>query len=292
MPTRRILTFAATAILAFVCELSSGFCSLPAVAQDRDPIGEMRRARDLLGKHATISAQLVETVVMFDRSVKMDGRYLQTADHRLRFEVKLRVGGTVGSLVEVCDGEILWSRQDIGKEQQVTRRNVKQILEAAQKAGNIPQNVLAADLGLGGLPSLLATIEQSFDFDGLKDDTLRDRPVVIIQGQWNAAMAANLRGQLPEGQLPPYVPDIIRITLDRETGFPHRIMYLKKVPERDTLRPLLTLDFLDVKLGEPIDPSEFTFVVPERIQPVELTERYLQKIQQPPAAPPTPPAGS
>lgn len=289
MQTRRILTFAASACLAIVCELSPGLSSLTAYAEDRDPIGQMRRARDLLGKHTTISAQLVETVVMFDRSVKMDGRYLQTADHRLRFEVKLRVGGTVGSLVEVCDGEILWSRQDIGKEQQVTRRNVKQILEAAQKAGNIPQNVLAADLGLGGLPSLLATIEQSFDFDGLKDDTLRDRPVVTIQGQWNAAMAANLRGQLPEGQLPPYVPDVIRITLDRETGFPHRIMYLKKVPERDTLRPLLTLDFLDVKLGEPIDPSEFTFVVPERIQPVELTERYLQKIQQPP---PTPPAGS
>lgn len=285
MQTQRILTFVATALITTACGFPSIPATLSAHAEDRDPIGQMRKARDLLGKHPSISAQLVETVVMFDRSVKMDGRYLQMSDHRLRFEVKLRVGGTVGSLVEVCDGEILWSRQDIGKEQQVTRRNVKQILEAAQKAGNIPENILAADLGLGGLPSLLATIEQSFDFDGLKDDTLRERPIVIIQGQWKAHMAANLRGQLPEGQFPPYVPDIVRVSLDRETQFPLRIMYLKKVPERDTLRPLLTLDFLDVKLGEPIDPKEFTFVVPERVQPVELTERYLQRIQQPPTAP-------
>ena len=291
MQTQRSLTFVTIACAITACVALWGPGLVQGQPAERTAVGELQRARALLGQQTSIVAQLVETVTMFDRTVKADGRYIQTNDRRIRLELKLRVGNTTGSLLEVCDGEILWVRQDIGKDPYITRRNVKQILEAAERTGAIPQNVLVADLGLGGLPSLLASIERSFDFDGMKDDTLRDRPVVTVQGHWNEAMNINLRGSSPNNPFPTYIPDIVRVTVDRETGFPHRIMYLKKVPDRDTLKPMLTLDFLDVKLGQPIDPSEFTFVVPERVQPHEETQVYINMLQAPPA-PPANPAGS
>jgi hypothetical protein len=291
MQTQRSLTFATIGCAITACAALWGPALVLGQPAERTAVGELQRARALLGQQTSIVAQLVETVTMFDRTVKADGRYIQTNDRRIRLELKLRVGNTTGSLLEVCDGEILWVRQDIGKDPYITRRNVKQILEAAERTGAIPQNVLVADLGLGGLPSLLASIERSFDFDGLKDDTLRDRPVVTVQGHWNEAMNINLRGSSSNNPFPAYIPDIVRVTVDRETGFPHRIMYLKKVPDRDTLKPMLTLDFLDVKLGQPIDPSEFTFVVPERVQPHEETQVYINMLKAPPA-PPATPAGS
>jgi hypothetical protein len=261
------------------------FKTTPApAAGERTPVGDLQRARALVVGHPSISARMEQTISMFDRHVRAEGRYLQAPDRRVRMELNLKVGSTTGTLLEICDGEILWTRQDIDQQPQISRRNVTQILEAARKAGNVPENMLIADLGLGGMGSILGALERSFEFKGMKDDTLRDRPVTIIQGEWSAFMQTNLRGADPNGPIPPYIPDVVRVTLDRENGVPLRLMYLKKVPDRDVLRPLLTLDFLDVKIGQALDPAEFQFTVPERVQPSELTQLYIQRLQA--AAPP------
>lgn len=248
-------------------------------AGERTPVGDLQRARGLVVGHPSISAKMVQTISMFDRHVRAEGRYLQAPDRRVRMELNLKVGSTTGTLLEVCDGEILWTRQDIDQQPQISRRNVTQILEAARKAGNVPENMLIADLGLGGMGSILGALERSFEFNGMKDDTLRERPVTIIQGEWSPFMQTNLRGADPNSPIPPYIPDVVRVTLDRENGVPLRLMYLKKVPDRDVLKPFLTLDFLDVKIGATLDPAEFQFTVPERVQPSELTQLYIQRLQ-------------
>jgi hypothetical protein len=295
------LTFAGTLLAAMLCVVGPtefgvrvacaqppgdpAFKAAPAPPEgQRTPVSDLQRARTLVAGHASISARLVQTISMFDRHVRAEGRYLQAPGRRVRMELNLKVGSTNGTLLEVCDGEILWSRQDIDQQPQISRRNVTQILEAARAAGTVPENMLIADLGLGGLGSLLGALERSFEFSGMKDDTLRERPVTIIQGEWSTFMQTNLRGADPNSPFPPYIPDVVRVTLDRENGVPLRLMYLKKVPGRDVLKPFLTLDFHDVKLGETIDPAEFQFTVPERVQPSELTQLYIQRLQ--PAAPP------
>jgi outer membrane lipoprotein-sorting protein len=74
---------------------------------------------------------------------------------------------------------------------------------------------------------------------------------------------------------------MFRIYLDRETGFPHRILYLKKVPGRDVQRPMLTLDFLDVVLNEPINKSEFEYEPPAGVTPVEQTKAFVDMLVPP-----------
>lgn len=316
MKTPLILTPAATFLLAstFAAQALAqpkpgAPPAAPAAVQpaDNGPARrEMKRARDLLAQHSSVQARLVESVAILDRSFKAEGRYLQGhiqgKDHRVRLEMTLKIGRSEGTLLEVCDGDILWTRHEVGdkdkKEPTITRRNVTQILDAARKRGGDTETLLIADLGLGGLPALLASLERSMTFSNLKKDTLRNRPVNVIQGTWNNEFLARFRDPAkPAAEpapLPVFVPDQVELSLDRETGFPHRIQYLKKFEDRETLRPMLTLDFIDVVLNQPINKSEFVFVPPDRPAPIEITPAYLQQLlpKEPSqgAAPPATPA--
>jgi outer membrane lipoprotein-sorting protein len=81
--------------------------------------------------------------------------------------------------------------------------------------------------------------------------------------------------------LPAFVPDAVRLFVDRETGFPHRIMYLKKLPGRKVQRAILTLDFLDVALNEPINNSEFDYEPPAGVTPIEQTKAFVDMVNPP-----------
>src|SRR5262249_44180602 len=134
---------------------------------------ELKRARQRLLKYSSVSANIVESIAIFDRGYKAEGRYMQTAlkpnDWHMRLQLTVKVGETTGSLLEVCDGEVLWTRSEIdfGKKRErkerkdtiLTRRNVAEIMGAARRAvDEKTQSALIASLGLGGLPALLAAI--------------------------------------------------------------------------------------------------------------------------------------
>jgi hypothetical protein len=247
-------------------------------ARQRTAEGELERARRKLLKLSSVAATIVETVALSERTFKAEGRYLQTGlkpgDWRLRLELVVKIGDTEGSLLEICDGGVLWTRTEVDfskkkdrkdrKETTVTRRDVGQIMSAARKSiDERRQTELIASLGLGGLPALIAAVEKDMKFSSVvREDTLRDRPVYVIQGSWTDEFTSKLRD--PSGRVAPslllaLLPDSVRLSIDRETGVPLRILYLKKVPGREVSRPMLTLDLLDVELDQPINNSEFNY---------------------------------
>jgi hypothetical protein len=263
---------------------------------------ELKRAREQMLKFSSVSANIVESISMMERSFKAEGRYLQTAlkpnDWHMRLQLMVKLGDTTGSLMEVCDGEVLWTRTEIdfGKKRErkerrdtvLTRRNVAEIMTAARRAiDEKNQSVLIASLGLGGLPALIAAVEQDMRFTDVKEDTLRDRPVLVIHGTWTDSFASKLRGpanqpgQPPSSLLPANVPDAVSVYLDRETSFPHRILYLKRIPGRKVQRPMLTLDFMDVVLNEQINPGEFDYEPPKGVTPVEQTKQFVDMLVPP-----------
>ncbi|MGE5192591.1 MAG: hypothetical protein ACM3U2_08825 [Deltaproteobacteria bacterium] len=272
----------------------------PAASGDKKPTpaAELKRAREQLLKASSVSATVVETITLFDKSFKAEGKYLQQTSPRpnewnMRLELVVKIGESGGSLLEVCDGEVLWTRTEIDfgkkrergkkKETTLTRRNVAEIMSAARRLGD-PQSetALIATFGLGGLPALIAAIEQDMKFSPeMKEETLRDRPVVVISGTWTETIASQFRGAGGQGApslLPAFVPDSVRLYVDRETGFPHRILYLKKLPGRNVQRPLLTLDFLDVALNEPINNREFDYEPPAGVPVVEQTKAFVDRL--------------
>jgi hypothetical protein len=259
------------------------------------PASELKRARERLLKATSVSATVVETITLFEKSFKAEGKYLQQVSPRpnewnMRLELVVKVGEAGGSLLEVCDGEVLWTRTELDfgrkseqgkrKETTLTRRNVAEIMGAARRLGDPQQEAaLIATFGLGGLPALLAALEQDMKFSAeMKEETLRDRPVVVVSGSWSDAFASRLRGTAGQGApslLPAFVPDSVRLYIDRETGFPHRVQYLKKVAGRNVARPMLTLDFLDVALNEPVNKNEFDYEPPERVPVIDQTKAFV-----------------
>ncbi len=272
----------------------------PAAGGDKKaaPAAELKRAREQLLKATSVSATVVETITLFDKTYKAEGKYLQQVSPRpnewnMRLELVIKIGESGGSLLEVCDGELLWTRTDIDfgkksergkrKETTLTRRNVAEIMSAARRLGDPQQeSALIATFGLGGLPALIAAIEQDMKFSAeMKEETLRDRPVVVISGSWTDAFASKLRGTAGQGApglLPAFIPDSVRLYIDRETGFPHRVLYQKKLPGRKVARPILTLDFLDVALNEPINKNEFDYEPPERVPVIDQTKAFVDML--------------
>lgn len=278
----------------------------------RSPAAEIKQAREQLLKVKSIAAKVSEKVDLLDKSFKAEGRYLQMGlrenDWKMRLELAVKIGSASGSLLEVCDGELLWMRSEIEtgrrkdkkegakkdpRDTAITRRNVTKILNAARKLPDKSYETgLITSLGLGGLPALLASAEQNMKFSSVKETTLRDMPMIVVEGTWNESFAQKLRGAAGQGQpasamLPPAAPDSVRIYIDRGTGFPHRIMYLKKIAGRDVQKPMLTLDFLDVEINQPISGSEFEYVPPKDVTPIELTQGFLDQLAPQTSPPPS-----
>ena len=242
----------------------------------------LQQAHDKLNGYRFIDAKLDQTVRIGDRQFKMQGRYLKGADLKLRLEYAVQVGGTSGQLIEVCDGQLLWTHYNVGGQQRVTRRNVQQIISAASQAGFTAQNVLTAELGLGGLQGLMASLQKSVQFESQWEQDASERTFVVIEGAWKRSFRERLLGpDAPADQpMPPTVPDQVRLYFEQDSLFPRRILYLKK--EADGRRvPMVTIDFTEVTWPESIDESQFSFKPPATVAPEDITQSYVNRFKPP-----------
>lgn len=262
----------------------------------------LTEARDRLFQYSSVQARIAEQVSFPGRKFNAEGTYIAGPFPALRLEYEVQVGRTTGKLLQVCDGQILRTRREIGQAGgaanpaaealdetarstiQVTRRDIQQILRATQHRQQVPEAVLAAELGLGGLPALLAAIEKSMTFDAIRTEEFEERKYRVIQGKWSDEFAATLQQQLRTGVpgMKQFIPDRVRIYLDDENLFPGRILYLKESSddgERRTYRPLLSLEFRDVVINAPVDPDTFRYQAPPGVDEVDETKEYLKLIE-------------
>ena len=262
----------------------------PAADQSADGLEYLRRAHATVSAHKSIKANLIEQVAIDGRRFKMEGSYLG-AGVKLRLELKVQLAhDSAGTLLEVCDGDVLWSRIELPESKRTTRRDVRQILKAISGAQAVPDSVLLAELGLGGIPALLASLERTMDFSGPREESIADRPFTVLNGTWKP----DFQKRWPrdkQGRLPVYIPDQVRIFFDRETQFPARLLYLKQSASGKGLTPLVSLEFRDLVLNGPVNEQLFLFVPPDGSAPQDITRQYLDQIQQAnaPAATPAPP---
>jgi hypothetical protein len=256
----------------------------------------LQAARERVKQYSSVKTNIVEKVSIGDHSFTSTGSYLQGKDLQMRLALTLEIGGHKGSLLEVCDGQVLWTRHDIktgdkGADQpQITRRDVREILKAAQKNGRVPISSLVADLGLGGLSGLLAAFESDMTFKKeVTAENIDGRPVLTIEGSWNdeylKRFGASEKKKDARPELPLFIPDVVRISFDKETEFLRRIVYLKALPGRSVLQPMLTVDFLKPVFNGPVSENDFQFTPPDRPSPVDITQLYLQRLLPPPSAP-------
>lgn len=274
-------------------------------ASDVNPQEFLRTSVDRLKTYKWITSKVVLSLNLMNYGFAGEGEYIVGPENRMRYEIKIELPHTTGRLLEVSDGEILYTRHEIlpkssqkkdtkpaGKEKDkarvdllkpeitVTRRNVKTILSHLQRQPdpNLYQRWIV-DLGFGGLPALMASLDKSMEFTTARNDTVRGHTVTVLEGTWTDAQR-NVWMSQGQTELPPIVPDLCRIAFDQETRFPLRVVFLKRIPDSKGLRTMVTLDFVDVKLDEPVDAAIFTYKEDLDHPARELTEAVIDEIQR------------
>jgi hypothetical protein len=279
----------------------------PAATAGMSAADLLRQARERLHAYHSVKARIIETVVIGDRKFQVTGTYLQGRNFKLKLALDVRLGEQgefQGSMLQVCDGQVLWTSHVFGKSgrpedsrrqpersHRITRRDIRQIIGEAARHNELPQNRLVAELGLGGISELLASLERTMVFGRVRQDRIDRKQFIVVQGRWNAEVLKNFLDseelkkarsaagakQLPV--LPEHVPDVVRIYFEQDNLFPRRILYLKRPLSHDSLRPMLSLNFVKVQLNAPVDDNEFNFVPPDKVFPQDVTNSYLQQIE-------------
>lgn len=272
----------------------------PAVAAEARAM--LQQARDQL-YDTSVDAKLVQRASFGRRRFRAEGKYQTGIFPQLRLEYHIRVGESVGVVREICDGQILLTHkyiQAVGaapdeidpSQYQVSHKDIRRILQASGVAGTPPQAVLQAELGIGGLPALLASIERTMEFESLQQQQYAGRPYTVLQGRWRQEFLQSL-DNVPDlaraaQQIAVFMPSRIRIYLNPDTLFPERILYLQHASlDPVTYHAIMSIEFEDVKLFEDVTQNEGvspdTFRItppPEGVQEIDETNLYIQMIEQ------------
>ncbi len=275
----------------------------PADSEAQRATQLVQEARKQLYQHNSVQAELRETVSIADRRFRAEGTYTAGPFPKLNLELNVHVGETQAQLLEVCDGQLLWTIQKMaqGKEPaeevSITRTVIQEVIDALNDNPGIPEAQLIAGLGLGGLPALMSALERSMTFDAMREEKVDGRTYSVVQGKWNAEFLKRL-GVGVDGttQLPDYVPDRVRLYIDQETLFPTRILYLRRTaPEKPTYTPMLSLDFTNIVLDAPVNADLFRYLPSDQTKVRNRTSEYVRMIdalRQGATAPPMKPSAT
>lgn len=240
-----------------------------------------KKLHDALYSRTSIRADIEQSASIGAQQFQVSGHYLSSGQ-KLRLEYTIEPGqGVSGSLLEVCDGKDLWSLMTVGETKRVTHRDVQQIKSAVSANRNVPDVVLTAELGLGGLTALLASLERTMVFDAMKEESGDEGARTVIQGHWKPEIVARWP-RTKDDLLPLYIPDLVRIWIDPQAMFPTRIVYIKRQIEKEkkVYRPLVSLKFTNVEFDAPVNDELFTFEPPEGVVPEDITRQFLDRMKK------------
>ena len=269
----------------------------PVPKDDPDALAILRQARDQLYQSQSVRADFEQLVVLNKYQFRSTGTYLAGGDLRYRLEYRVELRGFQGRFLEVCDGQVLHTRRDVSEinpsltsasaaQTELTRREIQKILRSLRELnqqGDVTDAQLAALTGLGGLPAVLASLERSLTLEAVRPEIIEGREYLVVQGRWKGPYRDRLLAAMGglAGPISQLLPDLVRVYFARETLFPEKFLYLRRASEeRRTYSPMLTVEFRNVVLDQPIPMQQFTYVPPLGVEERDETGSFIRQIQQ------------
>ncbi|MEO2014752.1 MAG: hypothetical protein ABGZ53_10315 [Fuerstiella sp.] len=257
----------------------------------------------------SLSCEIYQTVMLSGQTFHAIGRYVHATGNRMRLEYRivpiraLKAGdatklaldsepevtpaeSAMGSLQQICDGSVLWSLWVNGDQKHLTRRNIREIVEAVGELPNYSAAQSLQALGVGGLQTLVGQLQAGMEFGTVMEQQSADKRYLVLSGRWTAQARKDYFGLTddPAAVLPEYIPDYVRIYIDADALLPRRIEYLKKHPnpEQKQIRPAVVLDFRRINIQPAISEDTFQFKLPEGepIPEIDLTAQVIESIKQ------------
>lgn len=262
--------------------------------QNEKALQVVKESRSRLFEFQSVQADMSQHVALGDFHFQASGKYFAGEGFKSRIEYSVKLGEMEGDFLEVCDGQILHTRRQIRTKAsaaktsappqiELTRRDIRKIIQEVQLDLDKPEIVRAAEIGIGGLPAILASLERTMIFDGIREDIEDGEPVVIVQAVWNPAEHNRIMVGLGglSAQIQQFLPDRVRITFSKATLFPKKFQYLTKLTqEESSYRPILTVAFTNVILNEPIPVRQFNYTPPSGMEERDETAMFIEAIQK------------
>ncbi len=223
----------------------------------------------------SIRADIQEVIDLAGKPITLNGSYVSGPELRLRIEFAFSLpDAATGSMLEVCDGQTLYSYLRLGDSARCTRREVRKILNAAHVHGVDLLSDRSNDLGLGGLPGLIASLQNSMDFENPERMTIEGHELVVLAGSWNKEFLARWNDKKP---IPAGIPDAVKVWIRRDVNFPVRFVYSKRNRNGES-QPQVQIEFRNVRFNERVDEKEFLYIPREDLVPEDTTRRYIEQI--------------
>jgi outer membrane lipoprotein-sorting protein len=265
-----------------------------------------------LGELTSVSAVLTETVEMLKTRFAINGRYLKAPGNRFRLELTVddRLPDAEKSIMlQNCDGVWLWDYQKVLESRNYRKMKIDRILEKLKSAefDETFREQVIAQLGFAGPDALLVGLKKVVQFDQKTAETLDGKPVWLVAGMWRSReglLGPNQQPLPPTGPLPSYVPDLVKVWIGQQDGWPYRVELLGRAPSvvyEDTRRvgpdgrPIgsrnafniqkveptkIVLVYSDVKLNPAIEEKDFAFTAPADARVDDSTEMILNGLEQ------------
>lgn len=253
----------------------------------------LEEARSRLEDRQSLQAELRQEIQVGERKLTAEGLYISGTPYpKLRLEYRVRVGTMQGSLLEVCDGQILHTEKSIGRagdkspERQFTRRDVQRILAARDTSMNIPVASQGAELGIGGLPAMLASIDRCMVGKRVTEEEFDGKLCRVFHGVWDQEILRKYDAALGNSKatVVPFFPDRVRIYFAAESYLPLKIVYLKNMLDESGKvigqQMLMTLEFRNVQVDQPVSPDMFKYVLPDKAEEVDRTSEFVEIIKR------------
>lgn len=268
---------------------------LPEATEEDHAAAEalIQRGRSALAEHPSLQTEMKQLILVGVRKIAAEGNYIAEG-LKLRLEYRIRVGTMQGKLTEVCDGRILHTERLIypvdakdtkDANQTFIRRDIEKILGVANQSRNLPAAILAAELGIGGLPALLASIDRSMTGVRVTEEDFDGQPCRVFHGRWDEAVLKNYDKAIGayKATLVPFFPDTVQLYLAQANDLPVRVVYLKnEIDETGKVagqHAIMSLEFRNYQF-EPSPPETFRFQLPSGREELDQTEDYLDLIKK------------
>lgn len=282
-----------------------------------------------LERRESVTARLRHQVALGKSQLYGIGSYWQQGSgEMLRVRLELQIAGQDASMLQVSNSRFLWIDRKLPSGRRVTRVDLRQLradpvlsaskfegLPAGQASWSAMQPELVAHSG--GLPSLLASLGESFVFQPPQAMRLAlspplaseptDIPVFAIVGHWKTeklwpllpAKCQEARGksQEPDSQppgiqaLPERLPQEVLLLVGQEDLFPYRIEYRRletplttdgggvTIPYQLSANPMVVLEMSDVTFDAPIAAGQFDYA-PGDVDWDDQTAQVLERVRR------------
>ena len=271
----------------------------------------LTRAVARLEQRQSIAAKIKQVGWVNGELVETFGEYRQLASgdrQRFMFTLQGQLAGRPAQLLRVSDGRYLWTdlhwrAEEDSTDRTITRVDLRRVQRSASAAAQptpepgraVAEMVEPGDWSrFGGLPMLLAALNENFDFGAGRAMQLREQEVIAMVGRWNPGKVESLFGATVDStmtSLPDRAPRLVVVALDRQTLFPKLVEYRAKGDPQATdrksdeallsasRRPMLKIDLLEPVFDAPLSKEQFAYAPPPGIDWTDQTTRHLSIAQ-------------